>query len=47
MWLVAWLKYGVFTAGGKTVPTRMELRSSFSSPRIAWPKARTAALAPA
>jgi hypothetical protein len=47
MWLAAWLKKGVFTAGGKTVESRMELRWSLSSAWTACPNARTAAFAPA
>ena len=42
----AWLKNGVFTAGGKMVASRTRLRASLSSTWIDCPKPRTAALAP-
>ena len=41
-----WLKKGVFTAGGNTVPTCTRLFDSRSSARIDWLNPRTAALAP-
>ena len=47
MWLTAWLKKGVLSAGGKTALTLIGERSSASSPVTAWVKARTAAFAPA